>query len=255
MGSSSINLEEIAGDLDLAATALNGPVTVAGNAEGGPTVAYLNETGVAQECGGFTLPYSTVDEGGVDPSTIDLSDLAALPELLQVLEGGGGVSILGADEEGNPTASDSPGFNFGSEDIMSVVLGLANGLGVAVPAGESAEWTATEPEDPAAGVILCLEPGQNALADIEMYFGVDPQVVAGQINGRIPGGSVAPVSAGSISGGSVEMGANLLGPLTAASSEDGEDEGSGSSFMSSGFSEAGSGGDDTGELPPLESVE
>ena len=237
---------EIAADLELAATALNGPVTVTGNAEGGPTVTYTNETGADQTCVGFTLPYATVDELGVDPGGIGEDPMAALP-LLALIEAEGGVSVLAADADGDPVANDSGG----ETNITNVAIGLLGGDGVAVEEGATIEWVATSPEDPAAAVIMCTPDPDGGLLAIN--FGVDRQVVADQINDRL--GPLGSITAGSVSGGSVEVGANLLGSLAAASSEDGEDEGSGSSFMSSGFSEAGSGGDDTGELPPLEPVE
>ena len=86
--------------------------------------------------------------------------------------------------------------------------------GVTVAPGDTITWTATAPTTPAAAVTLCVPPAGDTLFDID--FGVDPQVVADQINDRIPGGSIEPVSAGSVSGGSVEAGAAALGSLAAA---------------------------------------
>ena len=62
-------------------------------------------------------------------------------------------------------------------------------------------------------------------------IGIDPQVVADQINGRIPGGSLEIVSADDISAGSVETGITVLGSLDSASADNGngngDDEGAG----------------------------
>ena len=204
---------EIAADLQLAATALNGPVSVSSNTEGGPTVGYANDTGADQQCVGFTMPYSTIEEKGIDPSGLDLSDLDAALGLIASIEAEGGVSVLTADEAGEPTAYDSAEDNGG---VVAAVAPLILGEdGVSVPDGELVEWTATSPDTPAAGVVLCVPDPDGELIGVE--FGIYPQVVADQINGKIPGGSVEPVSAGSISGGSVNAGATVLGSLTSAS--------------------------------------
>lgn len=239
---------EIAADLELAATALNGPVTVTGNAEGGPTVTYTNETGADQTCVGFTLPYATVDELGVDPGGIGEDPMAALP-LLALIEAEGGVSVLAADADGDPVANDSGG----ETNITNVAIGLIGGVGVAVEEGATIEWVATSPEDPAAAVIMCTPDPDGGLLAIN--FGVDRQVVADQINDRL--GPLGSITAGSVSGGSVEVGANLLGSLgggdDAGNDNGGDDDAAaGSAAAISGTSEAGSGagvGDDNGELP------
>jgi len=254
LGSSSINLGEIAGDLETAAEALSGPVTVVANDEGGPTVTYSNQSDVDQRCLGTTAPYSTIEDNNLETDYPE-GDLAAGIALITAIEAGGGLTHLLADAEGAPTVElDDPAVeNNVVQNVLPFVFGQA-GRSVLVEAGTDVTWTALSPETPAVGIVLCVPVNEDGtLGGLITNFGIDPQVVADQINGRVPGGSVEPVSAGSISGGSVEMGANVLGSLAAASSEDGEGEGS--SFMSSGFSEAGSGGDDTGELPPLEPVE
>lgn len=268
LGSSSINLGEIAGDLETAAEALNGPITITPNEEGGPTITYSNETDSDQRCVGFTAPYSTIVENDLDPN-YDPDDLLAALELIGAIEAGGGVSHLLADAEGDPVAEpDPPAAGTVVGNVLPLVIsGVVDpflnptgawlpGRSIVVDEGADVTWTAPSPTTPALAVVICFpltnEEGSE-WGPMETHFGIDPQVVADQINGRIPGGSVEPVSAGSISGGSVETGANVLGSLAAASSEDGEGEGS--SFMSSGFSEAGSGGDDTDDLPPLEPAE
>lgn len=214
---SAQGLSEIAGDLELAAQALNGPVTVTAN-EGGPTVTYVNENDVEQKCVGFTLPYSTVDEEDIDPGAIGDDLLGALP-LLDVIEEAGGVSILNADEAGDPTAYDSDpvlpgGLANPGNGILGAALGVvALGGGVVVPAGEEVEWTATQPDEPSAAVVLCAPDTEVPPGLVDLNFGVDKQVVADQINGMIPGGSIDPVGAGSVSGGSVDAGASVMGSL------------------------------------------
>ncbi|MVZ90161.1 hypothetical protein GQF49_06660 [Microbacter sp. ANSKLAB05] len=259
LGSSSINLGEIAGDLETAAEALNGPVTVTPNEEGGPTVTYSNDSETDQRCLGATAPYSTIADNDLDTDYPE-GDLNAGIALITAIEAGGGLTHLFADDEGAPAVElDDPAV---ANNVVLNVFGLAlgalggwnEGRSIVVEAGTDVSWNALSPETPAVGIVLCVPLNEDGTwGALETNFGIDPQVVADQINGRIPGGSVEPVSAGSISGGSVEMGANVLGSLAAASSEDGEGEGS--SFMSSGFSEAGSGGDDTDDLPPLEPAE
>lgn len=81
-------------------------------------------------------------------------------------------------------------------------------------------WTTTVPDSPAAAGITCTSGVVQMGTVPEVYFGIDPQVVADQINGKIPGGSVEPVSAGSISGGSVAAGAGIFGSLADGGEED-----------------------------------
>lgn len=211
---------EIAADLELAATALNGPVTVTPNDEGGPTVSYINETENPQNCLGFTLPYSTIAEEGIDPSSIDSSDLEAAGALLNAIDTAGGVSLLTVDNSGDepePTARDSyvPGANGANENggILQMVAEWFLGVPNAVLVGQevTVEWDATAPEEPAAAAILCTSEVEEGEEDpgLQTYFGIDPQVVADQINDRL--GPLGSIDAGSVSGGSVEMGANLLG--------------------------------------------
>lgn len=221
LGSSDFDLGKIASDLNLAAQALNGPVDVTSNEEGGPTVSFTNETEDTVRCVGFTMPYSTVDENEIDPGAIDLTDLLGALDLLNTIEEGGGVSALDVDAEGNPAASDvTAGGNQLALLSLSLVTPGEDQGGVAVEGGESIEWTATAPDEPAAATVLCAPQGAPELADLELKFGVDKQVVADQINDKIPGGSIAPVGTGSISGGSVELGATALGSLGG-----GDDEG------------------------------
>jgi len=251
---------EIAADLGLAATALGGPVTVSGNAEGGPTVAYTNETANPQECLGFTLPYSTIEEAGIDPSSIDSSDLAAAGAVLNDIDAEEGVSLLTVATEGEgddavqvPSAEDSyvPGANGvnGNGGILQMVAEwVAFGFPHAYPVAPdgTVEWVATAPETPAAGVILCTSEVGEGEEDpgLQAYFGIDPQVVADQINGRIPGGSLEIVSADDVSAGSVEMGANLLGSLGDDAGDDTENGDDDEGTDTGSGSGSGSGGDD-----------
>lgn len=200
---------EIAAGLGLAASALDGPVTVAGNAEGGPTVSYTNESGVAQKCIGFTMPYSSVVEVGFNPpGDGPASDL--LPQVLAIQEMGG-VSVLNALLGGNPTAYDATAGDGVTEAVSMLVAGWG---GLGLDDGETVTWTATAPEEPAAAAVLCISDSiqgeEERLEAIDVQIGIDPQAVVDQINGIVPGGSV---TAGSISGGSLEMGAGLLGSL------------------------------------------
>lgn len=240
----------IAADLELAATALNGPVTVTGNDEGGPTVSYENENEVDQKCVGFTMPYSTVDEQDIDPGGIGGDIIGALP-LINAIEAAGDVHILGVDEDGEPVSFPSdPRGGFGdptSNGVIAAALNLIAGDGVAVPVGEAVEWAATGPTSPSAAVLLCVPNPEDPESLLALNFGIDPQVVADQINDRL--GPLGSIGAGSVSGGSVGMGASLLGSL--GDDDDSQpEESDGSSMMSSGVSEAGSGNDDEdGELP------
>ncbi|ANI93350.1 hypothetical protein [Dietzia timorensis] len=214
-GSLGLDLEDTAGDLQLAAQALNGPVSVEpGSEEGGPSVTFANEGEDATSCVGFTMPYSTIEENDIDPNAIDLSDLLGALELLGQIQDGGDVSVLDADEDGDPAAHDATE----EEGIVAAALALLGGGGVTVDAGEEVTWASTNPtEEPAAAAVICTADG---LEGLEVNFGIDKQVVADQINDKIPGGSIAPVGPGSISGGSVELGAGALGSLAG-----GDDEG------------------------------
>ncbi|MDN5723134.1 MAG: hypothetical protein L0H20_09075 [Corynebacterium sp.] len=225
LSSSSLDLGETVADLETAAEALNGPVTVTPNAEGGPTVAYVNETDGDQRCVGFTAPYSTITENDLD-TDYDEDDLGAAIALIQGLEGGGDVSLLAAGDEGEPIAYEDPNADpeNPNNDVVALVLPFVfaqPGNSVLVTAGEAVEWTAPTPGTPAIGAALCVpQDEEGVLGAMETNIGIDPQVVADQINGKIPGGSVEPVSAGSISGGSVETGASVLGSLAGGGDEE-----------------------------------
>ncbi|KAA0918753.1 hypothetical protein [Dietzia sp. ANT_WB102] len=215
LSSSSLNLGQTVADLETAAQALNGPVTVSPNAEGGPTVTYLNGSEGDQRCLGFTAPYSTIIEKDLD-TNYDPADLAAGLALITEIEAGGGLSHLLADSEGNPVSvpDDVEVENNVVQNVFPLVFGQP-GESVLVEPGEEIVWTADSPETPALSVVICfrVDPETGALSDMETNFGIDPQVVADQINGKIPGGSVDIVGAGSISGGSVATGATVLGSL------------------------------------------
>lgn len=221
LSSSSLDLGEIAGDLETAAKALNGPITVTPNDEGGPTVTYVNETETDQRCLGFTAPYSTIIDEDLDTS-YDPADLGAALALVNALEDGGNISIINGDDEGLPITSGDPNPEAAGDvqaALIQIVLGNTAGT-VLAGEGDEVEWTVASPDTSALAVLACVPVGGG---DLETYTGIDPQVVADQINGKIPGGSVEPVSAGSISGGSVETGASVLGSLASASAGDGAD--------------------------------
>lgn len=221
LGSSSIDFGETAADLETAAEALNGPVTVTPNDDGGPTITYTNETDGAQDCLGFAAPYSTVIEEDIN-TDYDPDDVLAALELMNALEDGGDISLFGGDGEGEPMAKADPNPEAGG-DVAGFVAGFALGFGgesVAVAAGETVEWATPAPGTSALAVVICLPEGGG---DRATYNGIDPQVVADQINGKIPGGSVEPVSAGSISGGSVETGVTMLGSLAGGDDADTEE--------------------------------
>lgn len=211
----SLDLEGTAADLALAAQALNGPVSVEpGSEEGGPTVTFSNEGEDATSCVGFTMPYSTIEENDIDPNAIDLSDLVGALAILSQIQDGGDVSVLDAGEDGNPAAHDATE----DEGIVAAALALLEGGGVTVDAGEEVTWASTNPtEEPASAAIICTTGG---LEGLEVNFGIDKQVVADQVNSKIPGGSIEPVGPGSVSGGSVELGANALGSLAGGGEEE-----------------------------------
>ena len=227
LSSSSLNLGDTAGDLETAAEALNGPVTVTPNEEGGPTVTYVNEADGDQRCAGFTAPYSTVIEEDLD-TDYDPDELLAAIALIQALEGGGDVSLLDVDADGAPNAYEDPDPDSDSDVVELFLPLLAHPNeeepdltpGVVVGVGDEISWTAPTPGTPALTVVACIPEGGGELAT---YTGIDPQVVADQINGFIPGGSLALVSPDMISGGSVEMGAMALGSLAGGSDNGDED--------------------------------
>lgn len=224
LSSSGLGLGDAIGDMAIAAKALNGPVTVTPNRTGGPTVTYTNSGTVADQCVGFAAPYSTITDNDLDVG-YDTSDLAAGLELLKAIEAGPDVSLLLGDEDGKPfVEADDPTVE---ESIATEVVGLMfewipenpPPRAVVVEPGESVSWTLDVPESPAAAGVICIAGPVTQESEMVTNFGIDPQVVADQINGKIPGGSVEPVSAGSISGGSVAAGAGALGSLA----DDGED--------------------------------
>lgn len=256
LSSRSLNLGATAADLETAAEALNGPVTVTPNEEGGPTVSYVNESGGDQRCVGFTAPYSTIVEEDLD-TDYDEDDLNAAIALIQALEAGGGVSLLAADEDGAPTAyvdpdADPENLN---NDVVALVLPFVfsqPGDSVLVPSGENVAWTAPTPDTPAIGAALCVPMADDGtIGAMETNIGLDKQVVADQINGKIPGGSLALVSPDMISGGSVETGASALGSLGSAS-DDGDDGDNGDDDGDNGDDGGdnnGDDGDDNGDQP------
>lgn len=78
--------------------------------------------------------------------------------------------------------------------------------------GESVTWNAVSPTDePAAVAVMCVSDAERKLSEIEYNIGVDKQVVADQINDIL--GPLGSVDTGSISGGSVGLGAGAFGSL------------------------------------------
>ena len=186
-----LDLEKTAADLELANQALNGPVDVTPT-EDGAVVSFTNEGEESQNCVGMVFPYASI--AGPD---VDMDNLVGL---LNTIEEGGAVSVLGVDEDGAPTATPLEG---------ALLSALSSTPQAEVGAGDTIEWTADNENGPFAAGLVC----------DEINYGIDKQVVADQINGKIPGGSVAPVGPGSISGGSVALGANALGSLAGGDNE------------------------------------
>ncbi|MDN5723135.1 MAG: hypothetical protein L0H20_09080 [Corynebacterium sp.] len=222
LSSSSLDLGDTAADLEIAAKALNGPVTVIPNDEGGPTVTYTNSGTLAEECLGFAAPYSTITDNDLDVG-YDTKDLAAGLALVNAIEAGPDVSLLLGDEEGKPLVEvNDPDFD---QNIAQEITGLlferlnpeTPARSVVVEPGESVSWTLDVPESPAAAGVLCIAEPNDGTSEMVTNFGIDKQVVADQINGKIPGGSLEIVSPAMISGGSVEAGAGALGSLESAS--------------------------------------
>ena len=226
---------EIAADLATAAEALNGPVAVAGRGDAGTKVTYTNTSEVSEMCAGFTLPYSTIAENDdIDPSTAGGDDLLASLALVQAIEAGGGISLLSANEDGTPNAYADPNpAPADNNDIVGMIAPAIFGqFGnfVEIAAGESATWDAPTPDTPAAAALICFPQVEGG--EMGISFGIDRQVVADQINDQL--GPLGSVGAGSVSGGSVEMGANLLG----SSGGGGEAEATGGSAGGSAGSQA-----------------
>lgn len=217
VGSSALgDLGGAVSDLVTAGEALNGPVTMVPNSDGGPTVTYTNRGTVSEQCLGFSAPYSTIADNDLDVG-YDKDDLGAALLLLGGIEAGGGVSLLLGDESGEPISEpDNPDTaETIAENMIPLFFFGLDGMpvprSVVVAPGETVSWTAGSPATPAAAGIVCL--AEAAGATPVTNFGIDKQVVADQINGKIPGGSVDVVSAGSISGGSVDTGVAMLGSL------------------------------------------
>lgn len=197
-------------DLQLADQALNGPVSVVANAEGGPTVTYTNETDIVQRCSGFTMPYTTVEENDIDPNALTDADLGELSVIAQDIAADGGVAILNT-VDGEPNS-----FESGQFDIVFTLNNLitkddAKNTGNLLEPGESVTWVAVEPEEPSAAAIMCTPDADRSVFNMKFSFGVDKQVVADQINDKL--GPLGSVGTGSISGGSVGLGAGALGSL------------------------------------------
>lgn len=206
------DLPDTIADLQLADQALNGPVSVTGNAEGGPTVTYTNDTDTVLRCSGFTMPYTTVAENDIDPNDLDGAGLSELMALGNVVYDGGGAAIM-VSEGGEPVS-----FIAGANDIFFTVNNLVakedsdtENTGTLLAPGEDVTWVAASPEEPSAAAVMCVTDEERRLFDLAFNFGVDQQVVADQINDVL--GPLGSVGAGSVSGGSVELGAAALAPL------------------------------------------
>lgn len=111
----------------------------------------------------------------------------------------------------------------------SFYLNLNNG--VAVAPGETVTWEATAPTaEPATAAVICVpENSKNVLDNLETKVGIDKQIIADQINAKLPAGSSGLVTADSISAGSLQALRSTVGLL-------GSSSGSSDSFGSSGSS-------------------
>lgn len=207
-------LPDTIADLQLAAQALNGPVSVVGNAEGGPTVTYTNDTDTVLRCSGFTMPYTTVAENDIDPNALDGATLTELIALGGIVHAGGGAAIM-VSEDGEPVS-----FAAGENDIFFTVNDLIAkedgttetiNTGTLLAPGDEVTWVAVSPEEPSAAAVMCVTDEDRSLFDMVFNFGVDKQVVADQVNDKL--GPLGSVGAGSVTGGSVELGATALAPL------------------------------------------
>lgn len=167
---------------------------------------------------GFVTPYSTITDNDLDVG-YDTSDLAAGLALIGEIEKGPHVTLLLGDENGEPiTRANDPGAD---DDISMEIVDLMFHFvpenpaaeAVMVVPGEAVTWTTTVPDSPAAAGVVCIAGTVGWDSKLVTNFGIDKQVVADQINDKIPGGSLDVVSAGSISGGSVAAGAGALGSL------------------------------------------
>ncbi len=171
---------EIAADLQLGATALNGPVQVAGDGDGGPKVSFTNESDAAVSCIGFTLPYTTVDELGFDPTGIDLSDLGAALALIGEIEGEGGVALLSATA-GEPSSYLDPAPAPDNTAVVTLAGGLIVGpAGVGLAPGATVTWDAAGPEVPAAAAVLCV-PDASVGGPARRWRATPPHRPAGPI--------------------------------------------------------------------------
>ena len=218
-GSLGVDTGEISANLDLAITALNSPVSVEGRNGDGPLVSYTNRTAANPEdaaagtkyCIGFTMPYSTIDELELEVGDINSGDFSGAQELLTSIDEAGGVSILGVNE-GKPFVHASEG-----NALAPFAAKFANGgAGLAVAPGATVTWEAPTPTDqPATAVVLCSDAAEGRRdSGIDPQFGMDKQIIADQINAKIPGGSLDLVTPGSISGGTLETIQGSLGSLT-----------------------------------------
>ncbi|AWH91154.1 hypothetical protein [Dietzia lutea] len=215
---------EIADDLQLASIALNGPVSVTPNAEGGPTVTYTNEGAEAQQCIGFTAPYSTIEENDIDPREIDPNDVVGSLAVLATIQGAGGVSVLTVTPGGEPAAVVSgPGL-----DLVGTATAFGTGFtgGLPVAAGETVSWDAPVPEESAAAGVICARDGifGPRIGQLVNYFGIDRQVVADQANDIL--GPLGSVTSGSVSGSLVGAGAAATASLAGGAEDEGADSGS-----------------------------
>lgn len=203
------DLPDTIADLQLADQALNGPVSVTANAEGGPTVTYTNDTEIDLRCSGFTMPYTTVAENDIDPNALDGATLVEMMAVAEIVYAGGGAAIM-VSENGEPVSFESEEL-----DIVFTVNNLIakgdNNTGTLLAPGDAVTWVAASPEEPSAAAVMCVSDEDRSLFDMAFSFGVDKQVVADQINDIL--GPLGSVGAGSVSGGSVELGAAALAPL------------------------------------------
>lgn len=220
LSSSALDLdtEEMNAKLDLAIAALEGPVAVESRKDAGPRVSFTNrasgDAAATMVCAGFTMPYSTVENLGLNPNSLDPQ--SGNLKLVDSIEKGGKVSLLKVDETGAPVTVDSKPNKYGAGGISGLVQSLDNnGDGLKIKPGDTVTWEATAPTDePAAAVVLCLpDDGQDREQGMTAAFGIDKQIIVNELAEKLPAGSSSLISTGSISPGTLELFKSGLGSI------------------------------------------
>lgn len=142
---------------------------------------------------------------------------------------------MGTDEGGNPTSSEAveegDGNLIATTDYFIAQEDSPNrNRSYLLADVESVTWNSASPTGETVAVaVMRVSDEERSMFDIDFNLGVDKQVVADQVNDKL--GPLGSVGAGSMSGGSVELGATALEPLgstgtsSLGSSDDGADEG------------------------------